>query len=188
MTAPSSPRKGPPPKPPPHPDELTLARALFTNDPGKMDELALTYDGIGLYQTAAALRAHAAELRANPPSMQPPAPPPPPPPAGAPQCAPPVQGSKLAMVPGCRYRARIDLGGIECLGDETAIAAELEKRGFQDVRVYLRPAVLPADWPSSERQTASGFAKCTRFAEGTWGGALTTMARPDFVTSMWVAA
>lgn len=202
-------KPAPPPRPPPPPkeDERKLARGLFSNDPAQMESLANKYDAIGLKETARELRRHAAELRAKPPAAAPsppPAPivppvPAPPPAAEAPgthnavpmhdiePCRPPMQGPDLVMVPECHYRARLDLSGIQCLGGESDIAGEFEKRGFHDVRIYMRISALPADWPAAERQTVSGFTHCTRWAEGTWGGALKQMARPDFVASMWLA-
>src|SRR5258706_700166 len=138
----------PPPRPPPKQDQQKLARGLFSNDPAEMDSLADQYDAIGLKETARELRHHAADLRAKPPAAAPPpvswpipAPipepssvsphaPPSPDLVNPSACVPPMEGAELVMVPQCRYRARLNLSGIQCLGGESDIAGELEKEGF----------------------------------------------------------
>lgn len=179
-----------------------VRRVLATRNPDQYDQLAAELDAIGFHQSAALLRRQAVTLRASAPVAAPvPSPPAAAPvaPSGphgplpgpsAPACAAPgapVQGEKLALVPGCRYRARLKLSGLACLATADDIAQVLQKMGLRDVRIYRLASELPADWPRAQIASETGPPVCTRYAEGTWSGPAATVAKPAVVEALWIA-
>ncbi len=92
-------------------------------------------------------------------------------------------GNPLVLENGRRYRARIELTGMEAsFATSSAVKSTFEKQGFSDVQVYKDS---PAGWPA-DATAAPG--KGTWFTEGTWGAGNVSVARPAQIAKAWAVA
>jgi len=91
------------------------------------------------------------------------------------------------------YRGRLNMGSGGLAGllpfapaaTEEDIGRGLAGIGLRDVRVYMNVSNLPSDWP---RETAQNTEAGTRWFQGQWGGATTTLPKPAQVEAVWVTA
>jgi len=142
---------------------------------------------------------------------QPPAPPEPPAPPGilptppappAPPSVPSGGGGGLVFATDATgvhlrqdqyYRGRLNMGAGSLSpllpfapnATEEDIGKGLAAIGLQDIRVYMNVSNLPSDWP---RETAQNTEAGTRWFQGQWGGATTTLPKPPQVEAVWVTA
>jgi hypothetical protein len=89
------------------------------------------------------------------------------------------------VVQGSHYLAKLDLSGVECAGDPSAIAAELAKVGLGNAKVYMSANVVPGYFP--DRVDSSGAFGCTRWAEADWTGpSVASISLPVAISAAWV--
>lgn len=50
------------------------------------------------------------------------------------------------------------------------VVPELEKVGFDDVKIWFSASELPDDWPENKRSDVSDFGETQVWLEGTWTG------------------
>lgn len=86
------------------------------------------------------------------------------------------------LTTGQRYRARLQLSGLEAtFATKNLIAAKFQSGGFDQVAVFQSPGELPSDWPSSTSQPGSGV----WWVEGIWSGPTGTVRREPQIVQVW---
>jgi hypothetical protein len=102
-----------------------------------------------------------------------------------------IRGGAVVLQQNVIYRARLEV--VPPFGPaatEGAVAEELGKQGFADIRFYDRNK-LPPDWPSTETKDESGFMGKSYYLEGRFTLTNRTIALSELgnkvtLRSMWV--
>ena len=88
------------------------------------------------------------------------------------------------LVQGQRYKARLELTGVQTYGSRAQIKANFEELGFANVTVYMTQNELPAGWPGLSLANVTGG---SRWAEGTWNQASQAVPTPPQIQRAWTA-
>jgi len=88
------------------------------------------------------------------------------------------------LVQGQRYKARLELSGIQAYGSRAQIKSTFEDLGFTNTTVYMSQAELPAGWPGL---ALANVTSNSRWAEGTWGQASQAVTTPPQIQRAWTA-
>lgn len=88
------------------------------------------------------------------------------------------------LVQGQRYKARLELSGLQAYGSREQIKSTFQDLGFANATVYMNQNELPAGWPGlALANVTSG----SRWAEGTWNQASQAVATPPQIQRAWTA-
>ena len=88
------------------------------------------------------------------------------------------------LMQGQRYKARLELTGLQAYGSREQIKSTFEGLGFSNAVVYMTQSELPAGWPGlALANVTSG----SRWAEGTWNQASQTVTTPAQIQRAWTA-
>lgn len=88
------------------------------------------------------------------------------------------------LVQGQRYKARLELTGLQAYGSRAKIKSTFEDLGFANATVYMTQAELPTGWPGlALANVTSG----SRWAEGTWNQTSQSVATPPQIKNAWTA-
>lgn len=153
-------RPPPPPPPPPRPPGPTPV-------PGSAEAIAAAVE--------AALGGAGASERGTPP------------PAGQAQGQVPagaVLPNPAPLMQGRRYKARLELSGLESLASRETVKNQFESLGFANVVVYMSANELPPGWPQLALANATSR---SRWAEGTWNQPSQSISRPPQIQNAWTA-
>jgi len=88
------------------------------------------------------------------------------------------------LVQGQRYKARLELSGLEQLGGRDDIKKAFEGFGFSNVLIYMNQAELPPGFPP---MALAGIDSGSRWAEGTWNQPSQTIPKPQQIQNAWIA-
>lgn len=88
------------------------------------------------------------------------------------------------LIQGQRYKARLQLAGLEGLASRDMVKASFERIGFSNVVVYSSLSELPPGWPQGALANVDNG---SRWAEGTWNSATQMLTRPSQIQNAWTA-
>jgi hypothetical protein len=88
------------------------------------------------------------------------------------------------LVQGQRYKARLELSGLQAYGSREQIKSTFEGLGFSNAVVYMTQSELPTGWPGL---ALSSVASGSRWAEGTWNKPSQAVTTPAQIKNAWTA-
>lgn len=88
------------------------------------------------------------------------------------------------LIQGQRYKARLQLSGLQGLAPRDTVKNTFQGLGFSNVVVYMNRGELPTGWPQAALTNADNG---SRWAEGTWNAPSQTVTRPPEIQNAWTA-
>lgn len=88
------------------------------------------------------------------------------------------------LIQGQRYKARLQLSGLEGLASRDMVKNSFQELGFSNVVVYTNRNEVPPGWPQAALANADNG---SRWAEGTWTATTQTVAKPRQIQNAWTA-
>ncbi len=95
-------------------------------------------------------------------------------------------GDPMSLEQGKKYRARLELSGLERLASREQLASAFAAQGFEGVNAFLSARELPGDWPVITSQAPT---ENTRWVEGVFARDSTRVARSEVpaIRQVWEA-